>query len=184
MGSKPSSSFLTSGGDSDSVTALELSERLHGGLVNERGPRSFCSSRLHANGTCSCETSLMAEISSIHATVLRIIMLTEALNEILDEIRHVPLSLSQSMLSLPAPENVVNSFPLKNHKSQITESKAQDAQECYICLSEYNEGDKIRVLPCCHEFHMECVDKWLKEKQGVCPLCRGDVCKGIAESSD
>lgn len=61
---------------------LQLSERLHGGLVNERGPRSFCSSRLHANGTCSCETSLMAEISSIHATVLRIIMLTEALNEV------------------------------------------------------------------------------------------------------
>lgn len=49
--------------------------------------------------------------------------------QILDEIRHVPLSLSQSMLSLPAPENVVNSFPLKNHKSEITESKAQDAQE-------------------------------------------------------
>jgi hypothetical protein len=34
---------------------------------------------------------------------------------------------------------------------------------CHICLTEYEDGEQIRTLPCKHEFHLQCVDKWLKE---------------------
>ncbi|KAK6920413.1 Zinc finger, RING-type [Dillenia turbinata] len=102
---------------------------------------------------------------------------------VLDEIHSQPMSFSLSMLSLPAPESVVNSFLIKDHKNDPTLSEAHDVQQCYICLSEYEEGDKIWVLPCRHEFHMPCIDKWLKEIHGVCPLCRGDVCGSIGENS-
>ncbi|KAK2971622.1 hypothetical protein RJ640_002387 [Escallonia rubra] len=96
----------------------------------------------------------------------------------LDEIHRQPLSLSV-VLSLPAPESVVDSLPLKNHgKLDLAESGPNDVQQCYICLVEYEEGDELRVLPCHHEYHVSCVDKWLKEIKGVCPVCRCNVREG------
>ncbi|XP_057495855.1 uncharacterized protein LOC130780858 [Actinidia eriantha] len=159
----------------------ERSQRTQSGL-DERGRHTtFCASGLHPNGTCSCDSFFMGEESSTFASISRIVLLSEALFEVLDEIHRQPLSPSPPMLSVPAPKSVVNSFPLKNHKrSFATESQPSDVEQCYICLVEYEEGDKIRVLPCHHEYHMSCVDKWLKEIHGVCPLCRCNVCEGIA----
>ncbi|RAL52991.1 hypothetical protein DM860_016226 [Cuscuta australis] len=46
------------------------------------------------------------------------------------------------------------------------------AAECAICLSEYEDGDEIRVLPLCrHGFHAECIDTWLGSHSS-CPSCR------------
>ncbi|KAJ6355191.1 hypothetical protein OIU77_005726 [Salix suchowensis] len=146
----------------------EIWERLRGGL-DENGRRtSSCPSGLHPDGTCSCESFLMAEDSSARGSISRIVMLAEALFEVLDEIHRQPVSLSLSMMSLPAPESVVDSFPLKNHKKLDRVKGNEEDEQCYICLAEYEEGDKIRVLPCHHEYHMACVDKWLKEIHGYC----------------
>ena len=38
--------------------------------------------------------------------------------KVLDEIHGQPVSLALSMVSLPAPESVVDSFPLKNHEKK------------------------------------------------------------------
>uniref|UniRef100_A0A8C0PD30 RING-type E3 ubiquitin transferase n=1 Tax=Canis lupus familiaris TaxID=9615 RepID=A0A8C0PD30_CANLF len=45
---------------------------------------------------------------------------------------------------------------------------------CSICITEYIEGNRLRILPCSHEFHVHCIDHWLSENS-TCPICRGQV---------
>ncbi|KAH7108404.1 hypothetical protein BKA62DRAFT_20654 [Auriculariales sp. MPI-PUGE-AT-0066] len=50
------------------------------------------------------------------------------------------------------------------------------SESCPICLADFQEGVDVRVLPCNgqHMFHRDCVDPWLLETSGTCPLCRED----------
>ena len=51
---------------------------------------------------------------------------------------------------------------------------------CAICLGEFEDGEKVRVLPRCgHEFHVRCVDTWLVSHDS-CPTCRDSVLSGAA----
>ncbi|RHZ57524.1 hypothetical protein Glove_386g46 [Diversispora epigaea] len=46
---------------------------------------------------------------------------------------------------------------------------------CAICLEEFNDGELLRKLPLCsHEYHKECIDRWLTTKSSRCPLCKQD----------
>ncbi|CAL4954678.1 unnamed protein product [Urochloa decumbens] len=51
--------------------------------------------------------------------------------------------------------------------------RAADADAmCSICLSEYRDGEMLRVMPeCRHGFHVACLDAWLR-RSGSCPVCR------------
>ncbi|XP_021568610.1 E3 ubiquitin-protein ligase RNF6 isoform X2 [Carlito syrichta] len=45
---------------------------------------------------------------------------------------------------------------------------------CSVCISDYVTGNKLRRLPCMHEFHIHCIDRWLSENC-TCPVCRQPV---------
>ena len=49
---------------------------------------------------------------------------------------------------------------------------------CVICLSKFKDNDDIRLLKCKHNFHTECIDKWLKDYNYKCPICREETGKG------
>lgn len=53
-----------------------------------------------------------------------------------------------------------------------TSNAGSVAADCPICLAEFGEGEKMRVLPKCnHGFHVECIDNWLVSHLS-CPMCR------------
>lgn len=53
---------------------------------------------------------------------------------------------------------------------------------CSVCISDYVTGNKLRQLPCMHEFHIHCIDRWLSENC-TCPICRQPVLgSGIANN--
>ncbi|XP_064876065.1 RING finger protein 44 isoform X2 [Oncorhynchus nerka] len=57
-------------------------------------------------------------------------------------------------------------FNLDNHQSEQT--------LCVVCFSDFECRQLLRVLPCNHEFHAKCVDKWLKTNR-TCPICRANA---------
>ncbi|XP_071737411.1 RING-H2 finger protein ATL2-like [Rutidosis leptorrhynchoides] len=67
--------------------------------------------------------------------------------------------------------NVLESLPVFLYSS---ENKTH-TPECAVCLSEFEDGEKCRVLPKCkHSFHTECIDMWFFSNS-TCPLCRSPV---------
>lgn len=42
---------------------------------------------------------------------------------------------------------------------------------CSICLDNFAEGEKVRILKCKHEFHCDCIELWI-QGHGTCPICR------------
>lgn len=70
--------------------------------------------------------------------------------------------------------------------SHVHGSNADGTQEdgtlgCSICTEDFTRGEEVRVLPCNHKFHPECVDPWLLNVSGTCPLCRIDLRPPTAE---
>uniref|UniRef100_A0ACD5ZWM4 Uncharacterized protein n=1 Tax=Avena sativa TaxID=4498 RepID=A0ACD5ZWM4_AVESA len=57
------------------------------------------------------------------------------------------------------------------------------ATECAICLGEFADGEKVRVLPRCHHgFHVRCIDMWLATHTS-CPNCRASLAEDGAAAA-
>ncbi|CAH9091598.1 unnamed protein product [Cuscuta epithymum] len=61
--------------------------------------------------------------------------------------------------------NQINGLPL----SVVQVENLEEA--CAVCLETLIIGDTIRLLPCVHKFHKDCIDPWLLRRT-LCPICK------------
>ena len=52
--------------------------------------------------------------------------------------------------------------------------------ECSICLCELQPEAKVRLLPCVHVYHVDCIDHWFRRAAAcpACPTCKAPVAIG------
>jgi len=70
-------------------------------------------------------------------------------------------------LEVPGPltQSIKNGVLLERH-----ETSKRESESCSICTEAFQKGEKVRMLPCSHIYHRHCIDPWLLDFAGTCPL--------------
>uniref|UniRef100_A0A1I8BCP0 RING-type domain-containing protein n=1 Tax=Meloidogyne hapla TaxID=6305 RepID=A0A1I8BCP0_MELHA len=76
------------------------------------------------------------------------------------------------------PRSQLRKIPTRKYK------KGDPEETCAICLEDFKEPDKLRILPCKHAYHCKCIDPWLTKNRRVCPVCKRRVGPRNVDSSD
>ncbi|KAF7822670.1 putative E3 ubiquitin-protein ligase ZFP1 [Senna tora] len=77
-------------------------------------------------------------------------------------------------------ETITSQLKMKTYKSSTTinleevASEDQETDACIICQDEYKNRETIGILKCGHEYHSDCLKKWLLVKN-VCPICKSEA---------
>ena len=83
-------------------------------------------------------------------------------------IRTLPTVKFQAPPSLASVDTDVGASGVQADQDKGKHQVTGETPTCYICLERYVNGDEIRILPCKHSFHANCVDQWLTEVRWLC----------------
>ena len=88
-------------------------------------------------------------------------------------------SFSLSSMEQCTGVNIGNNHIRNSEQYQEHDLKKTDDDVCVICLESFIPGDRLRVLPCNHSFHVGCIDRWLSGSHSFydcytagCPTCK------------
>jgi len=79
--------------------------------------------------------------------------------------------LETSAAAAPAPAV----SPRKDKKATTATSPRIHNEACAICLEDFTVNQKIKLLPCSHGFHGDCIDPWLNHRSDLCPICKTSI---------
>ncbi|XP_038841877.1 RING finger protein 150-like, partial [Salvelinus namaycush] len=83
-----------------------------------------------------------------------------------------------------AAKKAISKLQVRTIKKGDWETES-DFDNCAVCIEGYKPNDVVRILPCRHLFHKNCVDPWLLDHR-TCPMCKMNILKalGIALNAD
>ena len=84
-------------------------------------------------------------------------------------------------ISVPPPSRGATPEQVASCQQRVISEDDNYDGECCICLAPYEANDQVRILPCSHSYHKDCIDHWL-ERSVLCPLCKTPL--ETPESSD
>ncbi|CAO2820764.1 unnamed protein product [Amaranthus hypochondriacus] len=85
--------------------------------------------------------------------------------------------------------STIKQIPTKNYQmdssgtTRMNNNNNVMSTDCMVCLGEFTEGEKIKVLPKCnHGFHTKCIDTWLLSNS-TCPTCRHSLSEWVGNGA-
>eukprot|EP00418_Pyrodinium_bahamense_P009201 CAMPEP_0179113574 /NCGR_PEP_ID=MMETSP0796-20121207/53142_1 /TAXON_ID=73915 /ORGANISM="Pyrodinium bahamense, Strain pbaha01" /LENGTH=246 /DNA_ID=CAMNT_0020811773 /DNA_START=132 /DNA_END=872 /DNA_ORIENTATION=- len=170
------------GGGRRSSDAGQGEQELMGEATGRTQPRSRRQSAPAYSGSRPPKPSLgtlePGQIFDTFGEVVDLYASTSARGESQDIYNWTPSSTPRSDSAAPALVPPISAQDLDFCSTcRVFESKdagrlAMGRPSCSLCLEEVRGGEELRILPCLHTFHAACVDIWLGEYQGCCPICR------------
>ncbi|KAF8026393.1 hypothetical protein BT93_F3009 [Corymbia citriodora subsp. variegata] len=87
----------------------------------------------------------------------------------LEEVIQV-LSLNDQPGPAPAPPSAIDAMPT----IKITQTHLRADADCPVCKEEFELGSEVRMMPCHHIYHSDCIIPWLV-CHNSCPVCRFEM---------
>ena len=72
----------------------------------------------------------------------------------------------------PVPVVLKDDAYKKIQTIKFSEVPGKDSGDCPICYDEFEPDTDVKVLPCKHIFHPDCIKRWLTEFKHTCPVCK------------
>merc|ERR1740116_446186 len=90
--------------------------------------------------------------------------LSQIISQLNDPNRHGPP---------PVAKDVLDNLPTK---TVTTDMLLDDncVTDCAVCKDSFGANEVVRILPCKHKYHSECIIPWLK-MHNTCPVCRYEL---------
>ncbi|KAL5567658.1 hypothetical protein UlMin_024233 [Ulmus minor] len=88
----------------------------------------------------------------------------------------VPICFTSESIKKKLPLMSYTTFLQQKTSNNNNSYKANNCCVCIVCMNQIEARHEVRVLSnCCHLFHGDCLDAWIDQGHGICPLCRSKL---------